>query len=62
MTASVKPPAASKPLKHPVDQVPPVPKLALYGLQHVMAFYAGAVLVPILVASGLGFRAINSST
>ena len=42
------------PLKHPVDQVPPVPKLALYGLQHVMAFYAGAVLVPILVASGLG--------
>src|SRR6478609_2866792 len=54
MTASVKPPAASKPLKHPVDQVPPVPKLALYGLQHVMAFYAGAVLVPILVASGLG--------
>jgi len=54
MTASVKPPAASKPLKHPVDQVPRVPKLALYGLQHVMAFYAGAVLVPILVASGLG--------
>jgi len=38
MTASVKPPAASKPRGHPVDQVPPVPKLALYGLQHVMAF------------------------
>ena len=53
MTAPVKPPAR-KPVKHPVDQVPPVPKLALYGLQHVMAFYAGAVLVPILVASGLG--------
>ncbi len=51
MTASVK----TRPvLKHPVDQVPPVPKLALYGLQHVMAFYAGAVLVPILVASALG--------
>ena len=35
MTASVK----TRPvLKHPVDQVPPVPKLALYGLQHVMAY------------------------
>ena len=51
MSAPVK---TRPPQKHPVDQVPPVPKLALYGLQHVMAFYAGAVLVPILVASGLG--------
>ncbi len=51
MTAPTK---TRAPMKHPVDQVPPVPKLALYGLQHVMAFYAGAVLVPILVASGLG--------
>lgn len=40
--------------KHPVDEVLPLPKLALYGFQHVLAFYAGAVVVPILVASGIG--------
>jgi uric acid transporter len=39
---------------HPVDEVLPFPKLATYGLQHVLAFYAGAVLVPILVANSLG--------
>ncbi|MDO4664736.1 MAG: solute carrier family 23 protein [Actinomycetaceae bacterium] len=40
-------------LKHPVDQVPPAPKLAVLGLQHVLAFYAGAVIVPLLIASSL---------
>jgi len=39
---------------HPVDEVLPLPSLATYGLQHVLAFYAGAVLVPILVANALG--------
>lgn len=39
---------------HPVDEVLPLPKLAAYGFQHVVAFYAGAVLVPILIASALG--------
>jgi hypothetical protein len=39
---------------HPVDEVLPVPKLAVYGVQHVLAFYAGAVLVPILLASAIG--------
>ena len=38
---------------HPVDEVPPVPKLATYGFQHVVAFYAGAVLVPILIANAI---------
>ena len=38
---------------HPVDEVLPVPKLAAYGFQHVVAFYAGAVLVPILIASAI---------
>ena len=37
-----------------MDQVLPAPKLAAYGFQHVLAFYAGAVLVPILVAGALG--------
>lgn len=39
---------------HAVDEVLPAPQLLTYGLQHVLAFYAGAVLVPILVAGGLG--------
>jgi OHCU decarboxylase len=38
---------------HPVDQVLPPGKLAVYGLQHVLAFYAGAVIVPILLASSI---------
>src|SRR4051812_40858579 len=40
--------------KHPVDEILPVPKLAVYGFQHVLAFYAGAVIVPILLASAIG--------
>ena len=43
-----------KPAVHPVDQVLPVPKLAIYGFQHVLAFYAGAVIVPILLANAIG--------
>ncbi len=42
------------PPKHPVDEVLPVPKLAIYGFQHVLAFYAGAVIVPILLANSIG--------
>ncbi|MGB4777108.1 solute carrier family 23 protein [Microbacterium sp.] len=40
--------------KHPVDQVPPVPKLLTYGFQHVAAFYAGAVIVPLIIGGALG--------
>lgn len=40
--------------RHPVDEVLPAGKLAVYGLQHVLAFYAGAVIVPILLASAIG--------
>ncbi|KNX36033.1 2-oxo-4-hydroxy-4-carboxy-5-ureidoimidazoline decarboxylase [Luteipulveratus halotolerans] len=39
---------------HPVDEVLPPRKLAVYGIQHVLAFYAGAVIVPILLANGIG--------
>lgn len=38
----------------PVDAVPAVWRLVVYGLQHVLAFYAGAVVMPLLVAEGLG--------
>src|SRR5215203_7283143 len=38
---------------HPVDEILPPAKLAIYGFQHVLAFYAGAVIVPILLASAI---------
>ena len=45
---------AGAPRRHPVDEVLPVPKLVIYGFQHVLAFYAGAVIVPILLAGAIG--------
>ncbi|HEU4908655.1 MAG TPA: 2-oxo-4-hydroxy-4-carboxy-5-ureidoimidazoline decarboxylase [Propionibacteriaceae bacterium] len=42
-----------KPAVHPVDQILSPPKLAVYGFQHVLAFYAGAVIVPILLGSAI---------
>ncbi|MFE6846287.1 nucleobase:cation symporter-2 family protein [Streptomyces sp. NPDC057686] len=45
---------SGEPSTHPVDEVLPLPKLALYGFQHVLAFYAGAVIVPIIVGGALG--------
>src|SRR5690242_2431749 len=46
--------APRRPIKHPVDEVPPPGRLLVYGIQHVLAFYAGAVIVPILLASAIG--------
>src|SRR5689334_22809308 len=46
--------AVTRPQKHPVDEILPIPKLAVYGFQHVLAFYAGAVIVPILLANSIG--------
>src|ERR1700722_14794104 len=45
---------ASKKRIHPVDQVLPPARLAVYGLQHVLAFYAGAVIVPLLLSAAIG--------
>src|SRR5215218_6254164 len=39
---------------HPVDRVLPPGRLAVYGFQHVLAFYAGAGIVPILLAGAIG--------
>ncbi|MFS4093057.1 nucleobase:cation symporter-2 family protein [Streptomyces sp. AF1A] len=46
-------PAPAEQTTHPVNEVLPIPKLALYGFQHVLAFYAGAVIVPIIVGGAL---------
>lgn len=39
---------------HQVDQVPPLSRLGLLGLQHVLVMYAGAVAVPLIVGDALG--------
>jgi uric acid transporter len=44
----------SKRTIHPVDQVLPPARLGVYGLQHVLAFYAGAVIVPLLLSAAIG--------
>src|SRR5213083_3645529 len=54
MSTTANPPR-TKPV-HPVDEVLPVQQLGVYGLQHVMAFYAGAVVVPILLANSIGLN------
>ena len=38
---------------HPVDQVPPLSRLVPLGIQHVLAMYAGAVAVPLVVGGAL---------
>ncbi|MEB8341465.1 nucleobase:cation symporter-2 family protein [Streptomyces endophyticus] len=38
---------------HPVDQVPPARQLVAFGLQHVLAMYAGAVAVPLIVGGAM---------
>lgn len=39
---------------HPVDQILPKGQLFAYGLQHVMAMYAGCVAVPLIIANAVG--------
>lgn len=40
--------------KSPVDQVPPVQRLLLLGIQHLAIMYAGAVAVPLIVGPAVG--------
>ncbi|MFF8462281.1 nucleobase:cation symporter-2 family protein [Streptomyces albidoflavus] len=47
-------PAPLPPAPDPVEEVPAWWRIAVLGLQHVLAFYAGAVVMPLLVAEGLG--------
>ena len=42
---------------HPVDEMLPPTQLFAYGLQHVLAMYAGAVAVPIIVAQAMHLSA-----
>ena len=38
---------------HPVDEVLPAGRMAVFGLQHVMTMYAGIIAVPLIVATAL---------
>ena len=38
----------------PVDELLPVPRLAVLGLQHVLVMYAGAIAVPLIIGRALG--------
>nr|WP_326838662.1 nucleobase:cation symporter-2 family protein [Rahnella laticis] len=40
---------------HPVDQVLPLGKMLVYGLQHVLVMYAGAIAVPLIIGKAVGF-------
>ncbi|ABG05752.1 uracil-xanthine permease [Rubrobacter xylanophilus DSM 9941] len=39
---------------HPVDRVLPPGRMIAYGLQHVLAMYAGIVAVPLILATAIG--------
>src|SRR3954465_10834761 len=56
MSFYVAAPPPGEQVVHPGDEVLPPTKLAVYGAQHVLAFYAGAVIVPILLAGAIGLR------
>lgn len=45
---------------HPVDALPSSSKLVALGIQHVLAFYAGAVIVPLLIAGSLNLDAATT--
>src|SRR6185436_1299312 len=42
-----------KPSTRPVDEVPPLRRLLPLGIQHVLAMYAGAVAVPLIVGGAM---------
>ncbi|MFI2204893.1 nucleobase:cation symporter-2 family protein [Streptomyces sp. NPDC020192] len=44
---------ATTAVRHPVDEIPPVRQLAAFGVQHVLAMYAGAVAVPLIVGGAM---------
>ncbi|WP_327664332.1 MULTISPECIES: nucleobase:cation symporter-2 family protein [unclassified Streptomyces] len=51
-----EPGASAAPRRDAVDSVPAAWRLVVYGFQHVLAFYAGAVVMPLLVAEGIGMK------
>ncbi|WP_039057636.1 nucleobase:cation symporter-2 family protein [Enterobacter sp. Bisph1] len=54
MNDNVIPVARKTAVTAPVDEVLPVTQMLLYGLQHVLVMYAGAVAVPLVVGNAVG--------
>ena len=52
----VRPESAEPTGIHPVDRVPPLHKLLIFGLQHLCIMYAGAVAVPLIVGPAIGLN------
>jgi uracil-xanthine permease len=46
--------ASSPGRTHPVDEILPTGRLAILGFQHVLAMYAGAVAVPLILTNAIG--------
>lgn len=44
---------SENPSTHPVDQVPPPGRMVAYGVQHVVAMYAGVVAPPLIIGEAL---------
>jgi uric acid transporter len=47
-------PAPARDAVHPVDEVLPLPRLLVLGLQHLFIMYAGAIAVPLIVGPAVG--------
>ncbi|MCV7431065.1 nucleobase:cation symporter-2 family protein [Mycolicibacterium bacteremicum] len=45
--------AVQAPAERPVDEIPPLKRLLPLGFQHVLAMYAGAVAVPLIVGGAM---------
>lgn len=39
----------------PVDEILPLGQMLVYGLQHVLVMYAGAIAVPLIIGKAVGF-------
>ncbi|EAM5884903.1 purine permease [Salmonella enterica] len=54
MKENAKPASRSPSLTAPVDEVLPIMQMFLYGLQHVLVMYTGAIAVPLVVGNAVG--------
>src|SRR5690625_1878975 len=45
--------------RHPVDETLPAGKTVAYGVQHVVAMYAGVVAPPLIVGEAIGLDAVT---
>ena len=39
----------------PVDEIVPLGQMLVYGFQHVLVMYAGAIAVPLIIGKAVGF-------